>query len=152
MASVEYVRKQGRHGLFNAPPFNNDHPVRDTNADREVVVLVYPPIPDLTRSSRDLHWSLSWRVDAGVWRHLHIVTEDTPYDPQLRKRYVYWGPVTKSVDEATRGAQQVSLGYMSPLLRRRIEALALTVGVAKPNGHWNSQNWILDFLCKQQLL
>ncbi|KAI0707568.1 hypothetical protein C8T65DRAFT_808940 [Cerioporus squamosus] len=148
MAPVEYLPEQGRLGLRNPPPISNGHLARDTNVDREVVVMVFPPIPGLIRTPRDAHWSLSWRVDAGGWKHLHVVTLDTSYDPRLRKRYVYWGPETKTVGEAKRGAQHVSLGYMSPAVRRRIEALAWTVGVAKPNGDWNCQNWIIDLLCK----
>ncbi|RPD52171.1 hypothetical protein L227DRAFT_515239 [Lentinus tigrinus ALCF2SS1-6] len=148
MAPTEYIREQGRYGLRNPPPIDNSHLARDTNVDREVVILVYPPRPGRSRSPRDLHWSLSWRVEGGGWKHLHVVVEETPYDAHLKMRYVYWGPVTKTVGDATRGARYASLGYMSRASRQRIEALAWGIGVAKPNGEWNCQNWVVDLLCK----
>ncbi|KAI0707549.1 hypothetical protein C8T65DRAFT_650860 [Cerioporus squamosus] len=37
---------------------------------------------------------------------------------------------------------------MNSATRRSIEALAWEVGVAKPNGQWNCQHWILALLGK----
>ncbi|TFK80585.1 hypothetical protein K466DRAFT_605213 [Polyporus arcularius HHB13444] len=150
MASIEYLPEQGRYGIRIPPPLNNDHLAKDTDEERNVVVMVYPPrrAPGYVPNPRDLHWSLSWRVDKGGWKHLHVTAEDTGYDPRLPRRYVYWGPITKSAGNATSGAVEVPLGRMSLAVRRRIEQLAWGVQVAKPNGQWNCQNWVLDLLCK----
>ncbi|RPD52408.1 hypothetical protein L226DRAFT_496274 [Lentinus tigrinus ALCF2SS1-7] len=150
MAPIEYLPEQGRKGIRILPPGSNDHLAPDTDVYRKIVILVYPPLalrPGVTPTARDLHWSLSWRVKDG-WRHIHINAENTSYDPQLPRRYVYWGPITKSSGYATSGAKEVPLGYMSLAMRRRIEQLAWSVQVARPNGQWNCQNWIVDLLCK----
>ncbi|KAI0707551.1 hypothetical protein C8T65DRAFT_718587 [Cerioporus squamosus] len=150
MAPAEYLPEQGRYGLRILPPPNNDHLAKDTDVERNVVVLVYPlqRRPGYTPTSRDLHWSVSWRVDKGGWKHLHVIAENTSYDPQLPRRYVYWGPITKTAGHATSGAVEVLLGSMSLAVRRRIEQIAWSVQVAKPNGQWNCQNWVIDLLCK----
>ncbi|TFK81155.1 hypothetical protein K466DRAFT_604732 [Polyporus arcularius HHB13444] len=54
----------------------------------------------------------------------------------------------KTAGVATYQARKTSLGVMDSATRRRIEAIAWEVGVAKPDGQWNCQHWILALLGK----
>ncbi len=143
----EYLPEQGRRGLTILPPLNNDHLARDNEVDQEVVLFVYGPGGGTT-SPRDLRWSLAWQVSNGGWKHIHVTAENTPYDRHLPWRYVYWGPQTKTAGLATYQARKTSLGVMNSATRKRIEAIAWEVGVAKPDGQWNCQHWILALLGK----
>ena len=44
MATVEYLPEQGRHKIRLLPRCSNDHLASDTDVDRNVVDMVYPPV------------------------------------------------------------------------------------------------------------
>ncbi|KAI0777399.1 hypothetical protein BD413DRAFT_601835 [Trametes elegans] len=131
------IAEQGRVGLNGLGPIDNARLAPDPDT-----------ILKLAESPRDLHWSLSWRVGAGAWRHVHIDRHNDPSAPRPQPRYVYWGAQTKIGGSATSQAQKILVGSMDLRARRAIENIAWTVPVMQPDGIWNCQNWINALLLK----
>lgn len=117
-------------------PTSDERLVPDVDCVRELVLLVYAPIPDIP-----LRWSISWEVGRGAWRHISV-----DFYPGPSPHYVFWSAQTKRASLDTVHAEHISLGAFDLATRRRIETISWDVPVAAFNGRWDSRHWILDLL------
>ncbi|KAI0262105.1 hypothetical protein BC834DRAFT_845270 [Gloeopeniophorella convolvens] len=105
-----------------------------------IAVSAYPaptrPLP------RERAWALCWAPAAGATRVLGTVRAAPDRDS-----FVYWGPMTLAGDAAReRGARLVPVASLSRGKRAALERIAQSVGVMRPNGWWNGQNWVVEVL------
>jgi len=59
--------------------------------------------------------------------------------------YVYWGPITQAHD-FSRECRLVPMAGLGRGKRAALERIANGVGVIRPNGWWNGQNWVVEVL------
>lgn len=134
--TTQWLPEQGRRGLEDQRPTSDERLVPDVDCVRELVLLVYAPIPDIP-----LRWSISWEVGRGAWRHISV-----DFYPGPSPHYVFWSAQTKRASLDTVHAEHISLGAFDLATRRRIETISWDVPVAAFNGRWDSRHWILDLL------
>jgi hypothetical protein len=103
-----------------------------------IVVSGYPaparPLP------RERTWALCWSPANGVVRILGTVRAA----PE-KESYVYWGPVTQAYD-FSRECRLIPVANLGRGKRAALERVANSVGVMRPNGWWNGQNWVVEVL------
>jgi hypothetical protein len=104
-----------------------------------IVVSGYPaptrPLP------RERSWALCWSPSNGVVRILGTVRAT----PDREGSYVYLGPITQTYD-FSRDCRLVPVASMGRGKRAALERIASSVGVMRPNGWWNGQNWVVEVL------
>ncbi|KAL7283957.1 hypothetical protein PYCCODRAFT_329616 [Trametes coccinea BRFM310] len=142
--------EQGRYGTTGYPPTDMAWCYPDPNANLDVLILVASPMDPNNFHPRDLHWSLSWEVQRGIWRHVNVLEHARDNQPPPNPRLVFWGPMTKMGGGGTLEARKVHLATLSLAARKRLEQLAWTVPVMYPNGRWNCQDWLLDLLARMR--
>lgn len=125
-------------------PVDVDHLYRDPDKELPVLLIATraPPSPLSTNTSRDTHWKLAWGVGTNtvgipVERQIHVVCD-------LGVNHLTnWGPLTKLSEGHTKA---VTVTTMSLEERRRLESIASTTPVRKPDGAWNCQDWLITVL------
>ncbi|KAG6843119.1 hypothetical protein H0H87_007675 [Tephrocybe sp. NHM501043] len=143
---------------FNPRPVDVDHLYRDPDTDLPVH-LIATRLP-ASHNPRDTHWRLAWSVGTNtlghpVERQIHLVpsysspsyssSTSIPPGPFLTN----WGALTRSNTGAAdreRHSKSVTLTVMSLAERRRLEAIAAATPVRKPDGAWNSQDWLVTVI------
>ncbi|KAI9451824.1 hypothetical protein BJY52DRAFT_1190733 [Lactarius psammicola] len=103
-----------------------------------VVVSGYPaptrPLP------RERTWALCWSPANGVVRILGTVRAAAGQgEPRVL------GPITQQ-SEFPRECRLVPVASMGRGKRAALERIANGVGVMRPNGWWNGQNWVVEVL------
>jgi hypothetical protein len=113
-----------------------------------IVVSGYPaptrPLP------RERTWALCWSPSNGVVRILGTVCSSSITTPSEKEKedgsgYVYWGPITQAHD-FSRECRLVPVASLGRGKRAALERIANGVGVMRPNGWWNGQNWVVEVL------
>jgi hypothetical protein len=120
-----------------------------------IVVSGYPaptrPLP------RERTWALCWSPANGVVRILGTMrrspSSSAPAPVSVAEKeeggagsgYVYWGPVTQAHD-FSRECRLVPVASLGRGKRAALERIANGVGVMRPNGWWNGQNWVVEVL------
>ncbi|GLB41968.1 hypothetical protein LshimejAT787_1005680 [Lyophyllum shimeji] len=123
-------------------PVDVDHLYRDPDKDLPVLLVATraPRSPLSTNTSRDTHWKLAWGVGINtvgipVERQIHVVRD--------LDHLINWGPLTKLSEGHTKA---VTVTTMSLEQRRQLESIASATPVRKPDGAWNSQDWLRTVL------
>jgi hypothetical protein len=62
-----------------------------------------------------------------------------------KESHVYWGPITQQC-EFPRECRLVPVASLGRGKRAAFERIANGVGVMRPNGWWNGQNWVVEVL------
>ncbi|KAG6908437.1 hypothetical protein DXG01_004662 [Tephrocybe rancida] len=139
-----YLPNNGRAGC-GARPVDVDHLYRDPDVPLPVRLIATRLSP--SHNPRDTHWRIAWSVGTNpvgipVERQIHLMPTFAP-GPYGSNHLTNWGALTKITERYTKA---VTLTTLSLAERRRLEAIAGATPVRKPDGAWNSQDWLVTVI------